>query len=156
MYGSPLNWYVPVLYGIRVLQSSCVILLIEFCRYYPLKKIVRTIAKLKKCHFNRPRKTRIRSVKGILALFFYILTFGLFQFIGVSTTHRIYLSMWILIYSFSDTYYVWAACGETSARLFINVWCGVGLAQALFPRFRCAWRPARFSFLRTGNPIFFL
>ena len=30
---------------------------------------------------------------------------------GVSTTHRINLSMWILIYSFSDTYYVWAACG---------------------------------------------
>ena len=28
----------------------------------------------------------------------------------VSTTHRINLSMWILIYSFSDTYYVWAAC----------------------------------------------
>ena len=30
---------------------------------------------------------------------------------GVSKTHRINLSMWILIYSFSDTYYVWAACG---------------------------------------------
>ena len=30
---------------------------------------------------------------------------------GVSTTHRINLSMWILIYSFSDIYYVWAACG---------------------------------------------
>ena len=29
---------------------------------------------------------------------------------GVSTTHRNNLSMWILIYSFSDTYYVWAAC----------------------------------------------
>ena len=29
---------------------------------------------------------------------------------GVSTTHLINLSMWILIYSFSDTYYVWAAC----------------------------------------------
>ena len=29
---------------------------------------------------------------------------------GVSTTHRINLSMWILTYSFSDTYYVWAAC----------------------------------------------
>ena len=35
---------------------------------------------------------------------------------GVSTTHRINLSMWILIYSFSDTYYVWAACGGTLAR----------------------------------------
>ena len=33
---------------------------------------------------------------------------------GVSTTHRINLSMWVLIYSFSDTYYVWAACGQTS------------------------------------------
>ena len=32
---------------------------------------------------------------------------------GVSTTHRINLSMWIVIYSFSDTYYVWAACDET-------------------------------------------
>ena len=30
---------------------------------------------------------------------------------GVSTAHRINLSMWILIYSFSDTHYVWAACG---------------------------------------------
>ena len=29
---------------------------------------------------------------------------------GVPTTHRINLSMWILIYSFSDTNYVWAAC----------------------------------------------
>ena len=27
---------------------------------------------------------------------------------GVSTTHCINLSMWILMYSFSDTYYVWA------------------------------------------------
>ena len=32
---------------------------------------------------------------------------------GVSTTHRINLSMWILIYSFSDTYYIWDACGWT-------------------------------------------
>ena len=31
---------------------------------------------------------------------------------GVSMTHRINLSTWILIYSFSDTYYVWAACAE--------------------------------------------
>ena len=32
---------------------------------------------------------------------------------GVSTTHRIYnLSMWILIYSFNNKYYVWAACGR--------------------------------------------
>ena len=31
---------------------------------------------------------------------------------GVSTTHRINLSMWILMYSFSDTYYVWAACAQ--------------------------------------------
>ena len=37
-----------------------------------------------------------------------------------------------------------------------NVWCGVGLARALFPRFRCAWRPAKCSFLQTGNPMFFL
>ena len=29
---------------------------------------------------------------------------------GVSTTRRINLSMWISIYSFSDTYYVWVAC----------------------------------------------
>ena len=26
-------------------------------------------------------------------------------------------SMWILIYSFSDTYYVWAACGQTWIKL---------------------------------------
>ena len=31
---------------------------------------------------------------------------------GVSATHRINLSMWILIYSFSDTYYVWATCDD--------------------------------------------
>ena len=37
-----------------------------------------------------------------------------------------------------------------------NVWCGVGLARALFPCFRWASRPAKFSFLQTGNPIFFL
>ena len=37
-------------------------------RYYPLTK----------CHFNRPGETRICPVKGILALFCYILTFGLF------------------------------------------------------------------------------
>ena len=43
------------------------------------------------CHFNRPGKTRTRSVKGILALFCYILTFGL-----VSTTCPI-LFLWILI-----------------------------------------------------------
>ena len=36
---------------------------------------------------------------------------------GVSTTHRIYLSMWILIYSFSDTYYVWAACGGDRGKM---------------------------------------
>ena len=34
---------------------------------------------------------------------------------GVSTTHRIYnWSVWILIYSFSNTYYVWAACVQYS------------------------------------------
>ena len=63
-----------------------------------------------KCPFKRPGKTRIRSVKSILALFCYFLTFELFQFMGVLTTHRINLSMWILIYSFSDTYYIWATC----------------------------------------------
>ena len=73
---------------------------VEFCncRYYALKKMENST----KCHFNRPGKTRIRPVKCILALFCYILTFGLFQFIGVSTTHSINLS----------TYYVWAACGN--------------------------------------------
>ena len=38
---------------------------------------------------------------------------------GVSTTHRINLSMWILIYSFSDTYYVWAACGFWPTKISI-------------------------------------
>ena len=61
-----------------------------------------------KCHFNRPGKTRIRSVKGILALFCDNLIVGQFHFMGVSTTHPI-LSM--RIYAF-DTYYVWAACGN--------------------------------------------
>ena len=48
----------------------------------------------------------------------------------------------------------WAV--KRALRSSFNVWCGVGLARALFPRFRCAWRPAKFSFLETGNPIFFL
>ena len=52
-----------------------------------------------KFHFNGPGKTRICSVKGILALFRYILTSGLFQSMGVSTTRPI-LSVWISIYSF--------------------------------------------------------
>ena len=43
---------------------------------------------------------------------------------GVSTTYRIYnLSMWILIYSFSDTYYVWAACGSTGWWVCLFVYC---------------------------------
>ena len=48
----------------------------------------------------------------------------------------------------------WAV--KRALRSSFNVWCGVGLARALFPRFRCASRPAKFSFLQTGNPIFFL
>ena len=47
----------------------------------------------------------------------------------------------------------WAV--KRALRSSFNVWCGVGLAWALFLRFRCAWRPAKFSFLQTGNPIFF-
>ena len=46
-------------------------------------------SQLTKCHFNRPGKTRMHSVKGILTLFCYILTFGLFWFMGASTTHPI-------------------------------------------------------------------
>ena len=48
----------------------------------------------------------------------------------------------------------WAV--KRAIRSSFNVWCGVGLTRALFSRFRCAWRPAKFSFLQTGNPIFFL
>ena len=48
----------------------------------------------------------------------------------------------------------WAV--KRALRSSFHVWCGVGLARALFPRFRCAWRPAKFSFLQIGNPIFFL
>ena len=48
----------------------------------------------------------------------------------------------------------WAV--KRALRSSFNVWCGVGLARALFPPFRCASRPAKFSFLQTGNPIFFL
>ena len=33
-------------------------------------------------------------------------------------------------------------------------WCRVGLARALFQRFRRAWRPAKFSFLQTGKTYF--
>ena len=39
---------------------------------------------------------------------------------GVSTTHRINLSMWILIYSFSGTYYVWASCATSGFPLNNN------------------------------------
>ena len=38
----------------------------------------------------------------------------------------------------------WAV--KRALRSSFNVWCGVGLARALFPRFRCTWRPAKFSF----------
>ena len=38
----------------------------------------------------------------------------------------------------------WAV--KRALRSSFNVWCGVGLARALFPRFRCAWRPAKFFF----------
>ena len=37
-----------------------------------------------------------------------------------------------------------------------DVWCGVGLARALFPRFRWVWRPTVFSSLQIENPIFLL
>ena len=40
---------------------------------------------------------------------------------GVLTTHRINLSMWILMYSFSDTYYVWAACGVISSISYTHI-----------------------------------
>ena len=30
--------------------------------------------------------------------------------------------------------------GPRESIILFNVWCGVGLARALFPRFRCAWR----------------
>ena len=36
-----------------------------------------------KCYFNRPGKTRRRSIKSMLALFCCILTSGLFQFMGI-------------------------------------------------------------------------
>ena len=47
----------------------------------------------------------------------------------------------------------WAV--KRALRSSFNVWCGVRVARALFPRFRCASRPAKFSFLQTGNPISF-
>ena len=54
-----------------------------------------------KCHFNQPGKTRRPTVKGMLALFCYILTSGLFQFCMVhSATHPI-LSM-LLTHSTSE------------------------------------------------------
>ena len=58
----------------------------------------------------------------------------------------------VSVKSRADKY--WAV--KRALRYSFNVWCGVGLARALFPRFRCAWRQAKFSFLQTGNPIFFL
>ena len=66
-----------------------------------------------KVPFCRPGKTRRRSVKGILALFCYILTFGLFQFMGVSTTHPI-LSM------FFDTHYDLAKLHFDRSNIYIR------------------------------------
>ena len=48
----------------------------------------------------------------------------------------------------------WAV--KRAVRSSCNVWCGVGLARALLPRFRCVFKPAKFSFQQTGNLIFFL
>ena len=45
---------------------------------------------------------------------------------------------------------------KRALRSSFNVWCGVGLARAFFACFRCALRPVKFSFLQSGNPIFFL
>ena len=58
----------------------------------------------------------------------------------------------VFIYSRADK--CWAV--KRALRSSFNVWCGVGLARALFPRFQCAWGPAKFSFLQTRNFIFFL
>jgi len=45
---------------------------------------------------------------------------------------------------------------KRAVRSSSEVWCREGLAQALFPRFRCVWWPAKFTFQQTGNLIFFL
>ena len=45
---------------------------------------------------------------------------------------------------------------KRAVRSSSDVWCGEGLARALFPRFRCVWWPAKFTFQQTGNLIFFL
>ena len=43
----------------------------------------------------------------------------------------------------------WIDCWtvKQALRSSSNVLCGVGLARALLPRIRCAWRPAKFYFL---------
>ena len=45
--------------------------------------------------------------------------------------------------------------GETSAPLFIQCVMWSRTDTSFFPRFRCAWRQVKVSFLQTGNPIFF-
>ena len=41
----------------------------------------------------------------------------------------------------------WAV--KQALRSSFNMWCEVGLAQALIPHFRCVWRPAKLSLLQT-------
>ena len=48
---------------------------------------------------------------------------------------------------------VWAV--KWALRSSFNVWCGVGLARALFPRFRCAWEVGEI-FLFANRKSYFL
>ena len=74
---------------------------------------------------------------------------------GVSTTHRNNLSMWILIYSFSDTYYVWAACALscfTQVHEFLDL---VHVSKCLVKLItnRWAWALVPIKLVELGNAL---
>ena len=56
------------------------------------------------------KETRRRSVTGILALFCYILTFGLLDYFS-SWEFRRLIRFCPCEYYYIDTHYVWVACG---------------------------------------------
>ena len=76
---------------------------------------------------------------------------------GVSTTHRIYLPMWILIYSFSGTYYVWVACGILQQKNYVVYWCWSRARDECTPSYKKSWiRPCYIWPRATMRPLWLL
>ena len=76
--------------------------------------------------------------------------------------HRVHALQRMLSYFYRFIVFVWT--GESRAdkgwavkralRCSFNVWCRVGLARALFQRFRRAWKPAKFFFFANRKSYF--